>query len=254
MRSFSSLAVVLAIAAMACFSSPAFATAIFQDDFEGHTVGTALTATTPNPVGTSYAGNWAIMDASTTPPGVAASGTGFTGMAATMDVGQALLSPADTAAVTGKVVQFNFDYYAVSAYPTSSSDLITFNSGMAERGWDIMLYGNGSVKYYNADVAGGGMVAAGAAGSFAANTWVPVQLVADYTAHTFQATVGAYSFSGAWAAGGASTFDKVYMCGNGNTRFFVDNLSVQMVPEPSSLALIATGLLGLLAYAWRTRK
>jgi hypothetical protein len=33
-----------------------------------------------------------------------------------------------------------------------------------------------------------------------------------------------------------------------------DNFSLTVVPEPGTLAIIATGLLGLLAYAWRKRK
>lgn len=35
---------------------------------------------------------------------------------------------------------------------------------------------------------------------------------------------------------------------------FVDNVAVSGVPEPSSVALLVTGLFGLLCYAWRKRK
>ncbi|MBU4273117.1 MAG: PEP-CTERM sorting domain-containing protein [Planctomycetes bacterium] len=34
----------------------------------------------------------------------------------------------------------------------------------------------------------------------------------------------------------------------------VDNFKLTVIPEPSTLALLATGLIGLLCYAWRKRK
>ncbi|MBN1394173.1 MAG: PEP-CTERM sorting domain-containing protein [Pirellulales bacterium] len=34
----------------------------------------------------------------------------------------------------------------------------------------------------------------------------------------------------------------------------VDDITISYVPEPSTIALLATGLIGLLAYAWRKRK
>ena len=47
-------------------------------------------------------------------------------------------------------------------------------------------------------------------------------------------TVGGFSFNGQWGA--------------------VDNLSIDVVPEPGTFALLAAALLGLAAYAWRKRK
>ncbi len=35
---------------------------------------------------------------------------------------------------------------------------------------------------------------------------------------------------------------------------FIDNISVTRIPEPSTLALLACGLMGLLAYAWKRRR
>ena len=52
-------------------------------------------------------------------------------------------------------------------------------------------------------------------------------------------TVNYIGFGGAFKTGAVST---------------IDNVSVSAIPEPSTLALLATGLIGLLAYAWRKRK
>ena len=41
---------------------------------------------------------------------------------------------------------------------------------------------------------------------------------------------------------------------SGNPSGGFDNLRITMIPEPGTLALLATGLLGLLCYAWRKRK
>ncbi len=40
----------------------------------------------------------------------------------------------------------------------------------------------------------------------------------------------------------------------GSTSGYVDNFVVSTVPEPSTLSLLAAGLVGLLAYAWRKRR
>ena len=75
MRLFSTLVLVLLLDTLMCFSSPAYATTIFQDDFEGQTIGNALVSCTPPIGGGSYSrsglisssGN--ILDDNTDPPG-----------------------------------------------------------------------------------------------------------------------------------------------------------------------------------------
>ncbi len=37
-------------------------------------------------------------------------------------------------------------------------------------------------------------------------------------------------------------------------ELYADNFRIGAIPEPSTLALLASGLIGLLAYAWRKRK
>lgn len=50
------------------------------------------------------------------------------------------------------------------------------------------------------------------------------------------------------------SFDGVMVFSGAGGELIPCNLSVVPVPEPSTLALLACGLTGLLAYAWRKRK
>ncbi len=56
MKSLSTL-VVLVVGALLCGSAPASAAIIFEDNFEGHPVGTLLSAAVTPPIGASYEGS-----------------------------------------------------------------------------------------------------------------------------------------------------------------------------------------------------
>ncbi len=51
-----------------------------------------------------------------------------------------------------------------------------------------------------------------------------------------------------------SGMNSVVLSGGADRPFVVDNLSFQAVPEPSTLALLAAGAIGLLGYGWRRRR
>jgi len=57
-----------------------------------------------------------------------------------------------------------------------------------------------------------------------------------------------------WALNG---FGYTMMNGTNDTgglHYYLDNVSYTAVPEPSVLAMLAVGMVSLLAYAWRKRK
>jgi hypothetical protein len=88
--------------------------------------------------------------------------------------------------------------------------------------------------------------------------------------HEFEITLDTTGaqWSTSFAVDGGATYSRSYTytvgegnpvithigMGNGGGRMLVDNFTLTGVPEPSTLALLATGLFGLLAYAWRKRR
>lgn len=73
-------------------------------------------------------------------------------------------------------------------------------------------------------------------------------LIHDFSAQGFQNPMTA-----AQAAAG-SLFVVQGIGGAGGANCYLDNLTITSVPEPTTLALLATGMVCLVAYAWRKRK
>lgn len=261
MRSFSTLVLVLVAGSLLCFSSPAGATTIFQDDFESHTgrtvtVGNQLSSLVPL-IGESYtttlaneSGVPAVIADVTTAPGPGETNSGNFIDLKTMSYNWANISTLNQSAIQGKVVEFKYD-----AYVESGTDLqagLDFGTHMGQwygSAWNIILSSNGDVLYYDTTYHN--------AGTFTTNSWVPVRVVADYGTKTFDATVGALSFSGDFqTSSGNDTFAGMILCRDSGcgTSLYVDNLAITLVPEPGSLVMLVVGAFGLLAYAWRRRK
>ena len=91
--------------------------------------------------------------------------------------------------------------------------------------------------------------------------WTPTVLNGTTTTGTFQDmnTVFAGIVPSGWTLSQALGIDNNgdivgYMTNNANTAITNGFLITASVPEPSSLLLVASGVVGLLAYAWRKRK
>ncbi len=66
---------------------------------------------------------------------------------------------------------------------------------------------------------------------------------------------GGRSISGQWQYGGPMMLDDIRVFNTALTQVQIQSLmAAPTVPEPSTLVLLAAGLIGLLAYAWRKRK
>lgn len=94
---------------------------------------------------------------------------------------------------------------------------------------------------------------------FDCNTWERLTIDVDFTTDRWSValdgmTVGELAFAG----GDLSKIQTIAIGVNDVSgaagRAGIDNLVVSAIPEPSITTLVATSLIGLLAYAWRRRK
>jgi predicted MFS family arabinose efflux permease len=81
---------------------------------------------------------------------------------------------------------------------------------------------------------------------------MPVTIVTDLSQGTYTANIGGVTISDVLNSSATSVGSFYLSTSVGGVAF--DNLSVSTVPEPSAVLLMAMGLVGLLAYAWRKQK
>lgn len=166
------------------------------------------------------------------------------------------------------VVQFD------AVMPSDRVDISTSNAANTVGG------GNGLSVFFRSAGAGGPQIGLFSSGnglgetdtgllsglsSSAYSTWhnfavkfdLTAGLIDVYTDQVLRGQVNLHTFDGGayWNVVNASTNDYVSVGQYVNDRAWTDNFQVgSSVPEPTSLVLLVTGLLGLLAYAWRKRK
>lgn len=231
MKQFSILLSLVVLGGLVCLVSSACATVVFQDDYQGYTVGDAVHNLIP-PVGEGYywlgANHYGFIDDNTTNPPGGAIGEQFVGGLPSLNgYGQqnAVITAADELAATDQVVHFNLDAYVVStATQQTGLDLSTFASGGVYEGraWDIDLQTDGTISIYDDN---GYNTVPGS--SYRTDTWVPVEVIADYAARTFQATVDGFTFGGNFSTNDENnTFRRISISEIGNAPSFFDNLLV----------------------------
>jgi hypothetical protein len=243
MRSYKLSLILLGVVALV--AAPTFAsTVLFQDDFETGTPGSAPGAANPGP------GTWSFLQAkgfefvaNTNPPGGAGGSSQFMAIGASSGwsesdavfghqaVGDHIRLEVDVLGASGsQPMIYGNDYnptekdgfymYFVpssNVVGTSGSGTATYNAGWNHVQMDYVVGGTTFDLYVN-------------------GTPVLNQAVAG----TYDGTIDTFAFA---SAAGNGCYDNVK----------ITNLS-QTVPEPTSIALLISAVLGLVAYAWRKRR
>lgn len=236
---------------MGCLASSVGAAIIFQDDFEGQPLGAGLWACTP-PIGQSYNGplpsQSPICDSATNPPGGGAGGSlQFTGGT---NVRQSMyISAADKTNATGKVVTFSADLYMMAGSSAQGVETAAFNATpnwYSGSSFDVLVRADGTAAYYDDTLTNWHNVT----GTFQTDAWVSLEVIADYTAHTYQATLDGITWTANFTGYSAPMADTVGLFSlapvNASSTYFVDNVSVTIIPEPASLALLGLAVVTLL--------
>ncbi|MBU4271699.1 MAG: PEP-CTERM sorting domain-containing protein [Planctomycetes bacterium] len=133
--------------------------------------------------------------------------------------------------------------FAVSAGTTYIVDYYTSKRN------DVVSQLESSIAVASGTVTGVEVLAGG--GIFGGSGTATLTLTAPGSPTKLSWTLQRYSFTTSEST--TATFKITSaVSGNGSNDAYID--SVTLVPEPGTLALLATGLIGLLCYAWRKRR
>jgi hypothetical protein len=251
-------------------------TVVFQDGFETYAAGTTWTPGAPDPrpagwldPGTPSVGNpwyvreneaWYNVSVLTTGayPFAAHGGSNYLHVRDDNQgerAGAQISADGQTAIANGKDLTLdmwvykNFDGYDGSA-TVAGYDAVPL--GTAGKAFDLYFKDDGTVEYN----AGAGRISTGL--TYNKADWTHLTVVADFATHTYDVTVGSNTALGlAFADNSISKIQNVILGGDGSTKAAFDDIQMTTsgaVPEPGMFTMLATGLLGLLAYAWRKRR
>jgi hypothetical protein len=161
----------------------------------------------------------------------------------------------NAAATTNTQVELQFSLYKGANGEPISAFIGGFgDQNYGNRAFGVYVTPDGTVNYY--DETAETFLAAGL--SMPLDSWQDLELNIDTSSRTFTLTIGATTSGTLNWTGAATGFQYVYFenSAGADNRFAVDNVkfTTSAIPEPSVLALLTTGLVGLSAYAWRKRK
>ena len=237
-------------------SAPTFAgTILFQDDLEGHALNDLLYTPVAPTVGMPYTANVPysrVVDDTLAPSTMYRPGQyAYKSTLSQSNYYDWLdFTAAGTAATTDKVVRISMDinmFSGSSSNPLDGMVMYNYNGGYD---WQWKMQKDGTFGYW--DTGSHYTVL----GTYSTDTWVDVEMLADYATKTFTLTVdGTTCPNLLFYAPGANQESRIIMGPATITSLYGwDDMVIDVVPEPSSVALLISGLVGLLAYAWRKRK
>jgi hypothetical protein len=254
---------VLAIGTAYVSSPLSAATIYFQDDFQSATAGTMPTdaGADLNPVGT--VGSWTISENSPTylqvwnnanpsnPTNDAGANHYASEVAASDGEGDMFATGWNAADTANKQLYVSLSVWRPSAGYAGLEIIGRGAASWASRAFDVRIGGDGGVRYYDG--------AAGHATSLtvAAGSWQNLVIAADMATKTGTISVGGASASFNWSNSADQQIGNIFFAPDQTGRNFFDNVTLSdtaPVPEPSTIALLMTVLVSLLAYAWRKHK
>ena len=257
-----SLCVMFAVVGVLGFACPSYGMVItanigsgpvteFYDNFEE----AGVLGTLPN--NGTYPGDWAVTESSTTVK-VLNSGVPLEEGSQFLRVkrnnndayGQAVANMADRLTNSAWQIHAEWMMYVPTASGYQANIHLEDSTDGAIR-TALLLGANaaGTVQY----LTGGNWV--NATPTYTPDTWQKWTM--DYQVQSSQftfsiTTPGGSTQSQTVAAAGAGEIGRMFFgCNPGGSTYYIDAVPA---PEPSSIALLVTGLIGLLAYAWRKRK
>jgi hypothetical protein len=235
MKISNTLRTLIAIVGSASFAASAGATSIFNEDFESYTLGNS-----------DGQGGWVDFGGARTVDIVnTISNGGSQSMAYSTNPGYGSDSTLDLASpITSGLLALSFDLYQPAGFDGTAHVFISRSatlSGGFEEG--LHLIGNGGTGLF------------GDTGSpstaLLTNQWVTVTVSIDLDADSAVVNYGGTEvYNGTWNNGGASPtqYQGINIWaqeGAAVESFYIDNLNLDIVPEPSGLALLGLSFVGL---------